>query len=85
MKKERVLTHGLRRDSRTLTGKAYIHVMKDAESSITILPGANKLLLPEDILSREHLFEGSGYRKNTLRFRRASEAAIMCCQKAKIL
>ena len=35
--------------------------MKDAESSITILPGANKLLLPEDILSREHLFEGSGY------------------------
>ena len=61
LKKERVLTHGLRRDSRTLTGKAYIHVMKDAESSITILPGANKLLLPEDILSREHLFEGSGY------------------------
>lgn len=61
LKKERVLTHGLRRDPRTLTGKAYIHVMKDAESSITILPGANKLLLPEDILSREHLFEGSGY------------------------
>ena len=24
-------------------------------------------------------------RKTTLRFRRASEAAIMCCQKAKIL
>ena len=24
-------------------------------------------------------------RKNTLRFRRACEAAIMCCQKAKIL
>ena len=61
LKKEHVLTHGLRRDSRSLTGKAYIHVLKDAESSITILPGANLHLTPEDILSREHLFEGCGY------------------------
>ncbi len=60
-KKEHVLTHGLRRDSRSLTGKAYIHVLKDAESTITILPGANLHLLPEDILSREHLFKGCGY------------------------
>ena len=60
-KKEHVLTHGLRRDSRSLTGKAYLHVLKDAESTITILPGANLHLLPEDILSREHLFKGCGY------------------------
>lgn len=45
----------------TITGKAYIHVQKDAESSITILPGANQNLFPEDISSREHLFEGCGY------------------------
>ncbi|MFQ9939597.1 MAG: PfkB family carbohydrate kinase [Blautia hansenii] len=36
-------------------------MQKDAESSITILPGANQNLFPEDISSREHLFEGCGY------------------------
>lgn len=61
LKKEQVLTLGLRRDSASITGKAYIHVQKDAESSITILPGANQNLFPEDISSREHLFEGCGY------------------------
>lgn len=61
LKKEHILTHGIRRSSNTATGKAYIHVQKDAESCITILPGANETLSPEDILSREHLFDGCGY------------------------
>lgn len=61
LKKEHVLTHGIRRSSASATGKAYIHVQKDAESCITVLPGANETLSPEDILSREHLFDGCGY------------------------
>lgn len=61
LKKEHVLTHGIRRNSASATGKAYIHVQKDAESCITVLPGANETLSPEDILSREHLFDDCGY------------------------
>ena len=61
LKKEHILTHGIRRNSNTSTGKAYIHVQKDAESCITVLPGANKTLSPKDILAREHLFDGCGY------------------------
>lgn len=61
LKKEHVLTHGIRRSSASATGKAYIHVQKDAESCITVLPGANETLSPEDILSREHLFDDCGY------------------------
>ena len=55
------MTHGIRRNSDISTGKAYIHVQKNAESCITVLPGANKTLSPKDILSREHLFDGCGY------------------------
>ena len=47
LKKEHVLTHGIRRSSTSATGKAYIHVQKDAESCITVLPGANETLSPE--------------------------------------
>ena len=61
LKKEHVLTHGIRRNPTSATGKAYIHVQKDAESCITVLPGANETLSPEDILSREHLFDDCGY------------------------
>lgn len=61
LKEEHVQTNGLRRTSNSITGKAYIHVRKDSESSITILPGANEHLTPEDILSRQHLFDGCGY------------------------
>lgn len=59
--REHVLTCGLRRDSRAPAGKAYIHVPRDAESSITILSGANQYLTPEDIRSAEYLFEDCGY------------------------
>lgn len=39
---------GVKRDVRSETGKAYIHVQKDGESAITILAGANQSLLPQD-------------------------------------
>lgn len=61
LKKEHVLAHGIRRNPHTSTGRAYIHVPKDAESCITVLPGANETLSPEDILSGEHLFNDCGY------------------------
>lgn len=59
--KEHVLTHGIRRDSNAITGKAYIHVSRDADSCITVLPGANQNLLVEDILYKKHLFKNCGY------------------------
>ena len=61
LRKEQVLSQGLRRDPNSITGKAYIFVGKDAESCITLLPGANQNLKPEDILSKEYLMEGCGY------------------------
>lgn len=61
LKKEQVVSQGLRRDSNAITGKAYIFVEKNAESCITLLPGANQNLTPEDVLSKEHLMEGCGY------------------------
>ncbi len=61
LKKEQVVSQGLRRDPNAITGKAYIFVEKNAESCITLLPGANQNLTPEDVLSKEHLMEGCGY------------------------
>ncbi|MGB8454534.1 MAG: PfkB family carbohydrate kinase [Anaerocolumna sp.] len=39
------------------TGKAYIHVRGDGESSIAICPGANDKLFPADVLKNKHYFE----------------------------
>lgn len=61
LKKEHVFTQGLRKDYHSTTGKAYIFVRHDAESSITLLPGANQKLTPKDISSMEYLFKGCGY------------------------
>lgn len=61
LKKQNVFTQGLRKDSHSITGKAYIFVRHDAESSITLLPGANQNLTPNDISSMEYLFNGCGY------------------------
>lgn len=61
LKKEHILTYGIQRSLNTSTGKAYIHVQKNSESCITVLPGANETLSPEDILSKKHLFESCGY------------------------
>ncbi len=43
------------------TGKAYIHVRGDGESSIAIYPGANDRLLPADILKNKHYFENTKF------------------------
>ncbi len=43
------------------TGKAYIHVRGDGESSIAICPGANDKLQPADILRNKHYFENTKF------------------------
>ena len=43
------------------TGKAYIYIQGDGESTITILPGANAHLSSERIRHRRHLFQNAGY------------------------
>ncbi len=61
MEENHVDVQGISRDSRSETGKAYIHVQNDGESTITILTGANQKLLPADIRAFSSLFENAGY------------------------
>ena len=61
MEENHVDVQGISRDPRSETGKAYIHVQNDGESTITILTGANQKLLPQDIRAFSSLFENAGY------------------------
>jgi len=61
LKKEGVSTSALRRNADSPTGKAYIYLEKNGESSITILSGANKQLSPEGIRERQRFFENAKY------------------------
>lgn len=61
MEENHVNVQGLKRDIHLETGKAYIHVQNDGESTITILTGANQSLSPQDITSYENMFKNSGY------------------------
>lgn len=56
-----ILTQGVSRDSHLNTGKAFIHVQADGDSTITILTGANQALSPKDIELNERIFEHSAY------------------------
>lgn len=61
MKEFQVDSSGISREPGSETGKAYIHVRGDGESTITILQGSNQLLTPADIRSCCHIFENVGY------------------------
>lgn len=61
MEEHDVDIHGISRDCNFETGKAYIHVQNDGESTITILKGANQALTSSDITINEELFENAGY------------------------
>lgn len=61
LKKEHVSAHGIYRDKNVPTGKAYIYTGEDGESTITVLPGANQNLTPEDIHKQQHLFDNAGF------------------------
>lgn len=58
---ENIPAQGILRDSDCDTGKAYVQVQSDGESTIAILPGANSSFLPEDIYRQEHLFRHSDF------------------------
>ena len=58
---EQLSTQGVFRDMGMQTGKAYIYIQGDGESTITILPGANAHLSSERIRHRRHLFQNAGY------------------------
>lgn len=61
MKENEVDIQGIGRDLCASTGKAYIHVQNDGESTISILTGANQHVGPQDITDNERLFENAGY------------------------
>lgn len=61
LEKENIATQGIHRDMKLQTGKAYIYIDAEGESTITILSGANKNLTPNDIKIRQHLFKNTGF------------------------
>lgn len=56
-----VMTHAVSREKGTESGKAYIQLKSNGDSTITVVPGANRYLLPEYILSCENEFRRAGY------------------------
>lgn len=58
---QRVERQGVSSHRHADTGKAYISIHADGESSIVIYDGANHHLEPADILANEDLFAGAGF------------------------
>ena len=56
-----VLTHAVSREKGIESGKAYIQLKSNGDSTITVVPGANKYLSSEYILSCESEFQHAGY------------------------
>lgn len=54
-------TLGIERCNNMDTGKSYIFVDSSGDSMISVLPGANDALTPDDIRKKEKLFENTGY------------------------
>lgn len=52
---------GVSKDNNSETGKAYIYLKKDGKSTVSIFPGANDKLSPEDIEKQKNLFKNSSY------------------------
>lgn len=57
LEQEQVLFKGQPAKPQLPTGKAYIYVQKDGESTITLLPGANESLTAEDVRREEDIFK----------------------------
>lgn len=60
-RKEKVSTEGLSRNYSEITGKAYIYVPRDTESTITVTPGANQTLTSSDVMNNAFLFKQCSY------------------------
>lgn len=61
LKKEQVSTRALQRDMNSQTGKAYIYIVENGESAISVLSGANNALSAADIVRQKHLFKNAGF------------------------
>lgn len=61
LKENHVELSGIKRDINAETGKAFIHVQRDGESTISILSGANGQLSPNDIKSHQRLFRNTSF------------------------
>lgn len=61
LKGSHVILDGVTVAENAPTGKAYIFTQSDAESSISVLKGANALLTEGDIAAQEQLFKGASY------------------------
>lgn len=61
LEKEHVSVYGISYDMNAPSGKAYIYTGEDGESTITILPGANRSLLPENIQTQKQLFDNARF------------------------
>ncbi len=59
--KNDVNIQGIARDKYADTGKAFIHILKDGESSITFYPAANNRLAPEDIDKNSRAFKNARF------------------------
>ena len=61
LKGSHVILDGVTVAENAPTGKAYIFTQNDAESSISVLKGANALLTKDDVVAQEQLFSGASY------------------------
>jgi ribokinase len=61
MAEYKIDVQGIKRDTSSETGKAYIHVQRDGESTISLLSGANNNLSVKDIQTHTRLFENTSY------------------------
>lgn len=61
LKSSHVMMDGISAVDDVPTGKAYIFTQSDAESSISVLKGANALLTSADLTAHASLFEGASY------------------------
>jgi ribokinase len=61
MSENNIDVQGIKRDTSSETGKAYIHVQSDGESTISLLSGANNNLSVKDIQAHTRLFENSSF------------------------
>lgn len=58
---EGIEVNGIEKDSSYETGRAYIYLKRDGESTISIFPGANNKLSPNDIEKNQNLFKNCCY------------------------
>lgn len=61
LKEHHVDFSAIKRDINMQTGKAYIHVPNDGESTISIFSGANSQLSPNDIKAQSRLFKNTSF------------------------